>query len=131
MHELVESEAGKELGHPAVSIYGGETHVMLRPEEFGYGFFEENYDGPVQVDWTVVAQLWAIDSEGDAIEEVGHTGRFLKTIDAAHQPHIGLTPPNRRGSTASIWDSNRTARPSAPTPPTSSSFRPRGTRGWP
>lgn len=97
VRELVESEAGKELGRPAVSIYGGWSRVMPRPQEFGYGFSEDNYDGPVRVDWTVTAQLWSVDAQGSTIEEVGHSRRLLKVIDAAHQQHIGLTPPNRRG----------------------------------
>jgi hypothetical protein len=97
VHELSEKEAGKELGHPAVNVYGDWSWVMSRPEEFGYGFSEENHGGPVEVDWTVTAQLWAVDSEGATLEEVGHTGLYLETIDAAHQPHIGLRPPDRRG----------------------------------
>lgn len=97
VHELSEDEVGRELGHPAVSVYGGWSRVMSKPEEFGYGFSEENYGGPVRVDWTVTAQLWSVDAEGNAIEEVGHTGIYLKKIDAEHQPFIGLRPPARRG----------------------------------
>jgi hypothetical protein len=97
VHELLEEKAGKELGHPDVNIYGGRPRVMSKPEEFGYGFSERDYAGPVPVDWTVTAQLWAVDGEGGTIEEVGHAGRFLKAIDAARQPYISLTPPNRRG----------------------------------
>jgi hypothetical protein len=97
VHELLEESAGRELGHPDVNIYGGRPRVMSKPEEFGYGFSEDDYAGPVPVDWTVTAQLWAVDSDGSAIEEVGHTGRFLKAIDAVHQAYIGLTPPDRRG----------------------------------
>lgn len=97
VHELSEREVGKELGHPAVSIYGGWSRVMSKPEKFGYGFSEDDYRGPVRVDWTVTAQLWAVGREGRAVEEVGHTGRYLKTIDAAYQPHIDLRPPDRRG----------------------------------
>ena len=98
VHELSEKDVGRELGHPAVSLYGGGwSKVMSKPGSFGYGFFEENYGGPVPVDWTVTAQFWAVDADGDALDEVGHTGLFLKTIDAEHQRHIGLKPPDRRG----------------------------------
>jgi len=97
VHELSENEVGRELGHPAVSVYGGWSRVMTKPEEFGYGFFKENRGGPVPVNWTVTAQLWSIDAEGEATEEVGHTGIYLKTIDAEHQPFIGLKPPHRQG----------------------------------
>ena len=65
VHELSEAEVGRELGHPAVNAYGGWSRVMSKPEEFGYGFSEENYGGPVRVDWTVTAQLWSVDAEGD------------------------------------------------------------------
>jgi hypothetical protein len=70
---------------------------MSKPEEFGYGFSEESRGGPLPVDWTVTAQLWSVDAKGEVIEEVGHTGIYLKKIDAEHQPHIGLKPPDRRG----------------------------------
>jgi hypothetical protein len=97
VHELPNEATAKELGHPDVRIYGGWSRVMPKPEEFGYGFSEDDDAGPVPVDWTVTAQLWAVDGEGGTIEEVGHKGRLLKAIDAAHQPYIGLTPPDRRG----------------------------------
>ena len=64
---------------------------------FGYGFSEDNFRGPARVHWTVTAQLWALDGEGNAVEEVAHTGLSLPKIDAAHQKNIGLTPPDRLG----------------------------------
>jgi hypothetical protein len=71
--------------------------VMDEPEEFGYVFSEDNYAGPVIVDWLLSATLSALRHGGQSTYEIAHTTRFLKDIDAAHQPHIGLTPPDRRG----------------------------------
>lgn len=118
--KLPNEATAKDLGHPDVSIYGGWSRVMSIPGEFGYGFSERNYAGPVPVDWTVTARLWAVDGEGATIEEVGHTGRFLKVIDADHQPHIGLTPPTGAASTASTSASRLMGGKSGPTRPTSS-----------
>lgn len=97
VHEVPES--GEPLGHPAVDIYGGSrfTQVMPRPQEFGYGFSEHNYGGTVLVDWTVTAQLWAVTSDGERLNEVDNGQLFIGRLNAAHQPGLYLTPPTRRG----------------------------------
>jgi hypothetical protein len=90
-------KSGATLGHPAVGIYGGWESVMDKPEEFGYGFSEDDYAGPVKVEWLVTATLRALGRGREPTDEVAHSRHFFRDIDAAHQPHIGLTPPDRRG----------------------------------
>lgn len=92
-------DSGAVFGHGAVSIYGGGFYgqVMPRPQEFGYGFSENNYSGTVKLDWTVTAQLWRVDRDGVQIEEVDSDTLSIGRLNAAHQPGIYLTPPNRRG----------------------------------
>jgi hypothetical protein len=45
----------------------------------------------------VTATLWALGPDGKPTHEVAHTRHFLEAIDAADQPHIGLTPPDQLG----------------------------------
>lgn len=91
-------ETGEGLGHPAVDIYGGWGRVMPRPGGFGYGFSEHNYGGTVLLDWTVTAELWAVDSQGNTHQEVDSEELFIHRLDAADQPHIEVEPPEgRRG----------------------------------
>jgi hypothetical protein len=90
-------ESGEQLGHGAVDIYGGWGRVMPRPESFGYGFSEHNYSGTVLLDWTVTAQLWAIDPSGANAREVNRGELFIGRLNAAHQPNLYLDPPAKRG----------------------------------
>lgn len=91
-------ESGEELGHGAVDIYGGWERVMPGPGGFGYGFSEHNYGGTVLLNWTVTAELWTIDKQGNAYQEVDREDLLIHRLDAAHQPHIEVEPPKgRRG----------------------------------
>ena len=91
-------ETGKGLGHPVVTIYGGWERVMSSPGGFGYGFSEHNYGGTVLLDWTVTAELWAVDRQGNARKEMDSEELFIHRLDAANQPHIEVEPPEgRRG----------------------------------
>lgn len=91
-------ESGEELGHGAVDIYGGWSRVMPKPYGFGYGFSEHNYSGTVRLNWTVSAELWTVDKDGTALEEVDREELFIGHLNAAHQPRIEVTPPKgRRG----------------------------------
>jgi hypothetical protein len=78
--------SGEELGHPAVSIYGGGMfgRVMPRPQTFGYGFSESNYTGTVRLDWTVTAQLWAANRTGEPTRQVDRKELFIGRLDAVH-----------------------------------------------
>lgn len=82
---------------PSVSAYGGFSRILTQPEGFGYGFFEENYEGTVRLDWTVTAQMWFLSRRGESLREVGSTTLRIGRLDAANQPHIDLEPLARRG----------------------------------
>lgn len=95
-HEVPES--GKQLGHGAISIYGGWKRVMPQPVSFGYGFSEDNYGGTLRLNWTVTAQLWAVDKNGTTFQEVDSGELKIGRLSALHQPNIYLDPPkDRRG----------------------------------
>ena len=96
-HEVPES--GKPFGHGAVDIYGGGwTRVMPQPVSFGYGFSEHSYGGTVRLNWTVTAQLWAVDKTGATFQEVDSGELHIGRLGALHQPSIHLDPPkDRRG----------------------------------
>jgi hypothetical protein len=90
-------ESAKQLGHGAVSIYGGWRRVMPESESFGYGFSEHSYtDAGVRLDWTVTAQLWTIDRYGTAFRKVDREKLFIGRLSAAHDPDIYLDPLNNR-----------------------------------
>lgn len=94
----VPEEAGKVLGRGAVDIYGGWDRILPEPRGFGYGFSEHNYSGTVRLDWTITAELWAVDKRGTAYRQVDSVELFIGRLDAAHQPRIEVEPPtNRRG----------------------------------
>jgi len=91
-------ESLKGLGYGAVTMYGGWDRVMSEPYPFGYGFSERRYDGSLPLDWTVSAQLWAIDRRGSDLEEVDRDELFIGRLSAASQPKIEVHPPeDRRG----------------------------------
>jgi hypothetical protein len=65
---------------------------MPRPEGFGYSFSEHEYSGTVLLDWTVAAQLWAVDGTGTAFRQVDHDELRIGRLSAARQPRIELQP---------------------------------------
>lgn len=90
-------ESAKSLGYGAVDVYGGWSRVMAEPGPFGYGFSEHSYSGSgVLLDWTVTAQLWAVDRHGAALREVDREELFIGRLSAAHQPHIEVDPLEKR-----------------------------------
>lgn len=92
-------ESAKGLGYGAVTIYRGQSQVMPRPLPIGFGFSERNYTGGgVLLNWTVTAQLWAVDRRGRAFREVGADKLFIGRLDVADQPSIEVDPlKGRRG----------------------------------
>lgn len=92
-------KSARGLGYGAVTIYRGQSQVMPRPLPIGFGFSERNYTGGgVLLNWTVTAQLWAVDRRGRASREVGADKLFIGRLDVADQPSIEVDPlKGRRG----------------------------------
>jgi hypothetical protein len=95
VREIPESAAN--LGHRAVSIYGGWSPVMSKPTAFGYSFSEGTYtDEGVRLDWTVSAQLWAVSERGAELQEVDREELRIGRLHGGYQPDIYVDPPKGR-----------------------------------
>lgn len=71
---------------------------MPKPYPFGYAFSEENYRGAVRLDWTITAELWTVDKQGNRLQEVDRQELVIGRLDARNEPRIELTPlKHRRG----------------------------------
>lgn len=91
-------ESAKELGHGAVTFSDRfRLRVTSEPDPFGYEFIEYP-EADVHLDWTVTAQLWAIDRQGIALREVDRGELAVRRLAGARRPSIFLKPlENRRG----------------------------------
>ena len=91
------------FGPGTVEMYvDTEGPVIVRPDHFGYGFwdvgFERNQpERHPTLDWLVTAQLVALDSTGEALEEVSHGHVKIHRINDAYQPSLNLKVPYRVG----------------------------------
>lgn len=76
-----------------------EGPVIVRPDQFGYGFSDVGFERnpPVEatpLDWTVAAQLWSLDSAGTPTEEIDQRQIDIGRLDNAYQPHLNLSIPH-------------------------------------
>ncbi|MGN6588248.1 MAG: hypothetical protein ACTHKT_12405 [Solirubrobacterales bacterium] len=91
------------FGPGTVEMYlDTEGPVLVKPDRFGYGFFDHGYERspPVEMTplgWTVAAQLWSLDSAGRQKEVVDERQIHIGRIDDAYQPNLDLTMPDAVG----------------------------------
>lgn len=73
-----------------------EGPVIVRPDQFGYGFWDVGFLGnpPVErtppLNWTVAAQLWSLNPAGEPSEEVDRGQIHIGRINDAYQRNLNL-----------------------------------------
>lgn len=97
VHE-VPDDGDLPFAPPSVSVYAPTIgRILTERGSYGLGFFEENYRGTVRLDWTVTAQMWALDRRGEPLREVDRGTVAIGRLDALDQPNLLLETGGRRG----------------------------------